>query len=306
VSDQPGRWYELTTWADSEAIESVAELFARYGYNEGVSIEEPFLQEQDGDNLRIDTSKPAVIRTYIPAESYDPETVDRIRDGLWHLGQMRSVGELTVTERSEEDWASAWKEHYRPLRASDRVVIRPPWFEYEAQENDIVLVLDPGMAFGTGMHPTTRLSLYQIEKLVQPGQSLFDVGTGSGILAIAAMRVGASPIDAVDIEPMSVRVAKGNLDLNDAGNQITLDVGSADWAGGKSYDVVVANIIARVLISIADDLKAATKPGGLLLLSGIIEPKETETRERFDALGFEMLERNQIEDWISLAYRLPG
>jgi ribosomal protein L11 methyltransferase len=306
VSEQPGRWLELTTWADSEAIESVAELFARYGYNEGVTIEEPFLQEQDGDNLRIDTSKPAVIRTYIPAESHDPATVDRIRDGLWHLGQMRSVGELTVTERSEEDWASAWKEHFRPLRASDRVVIRPPWFDYEAQPDDIVLVLDPGMAFGTGMHPTTRLSLFQIEQLVRPGQSLFDVGTGSGILAIAAMRVGATPIDAVDIEPVSVRVAKGNLDLNDAGDRITLDVGSADWASGKTYDVVVANIIARVLISIADDLKAATKLGGSLLLSGIIEPKEAETRERFDSLGFELLERNQIEDWISLVYCLPG
>jgi ribosomal protein L11 methyltransferase len=306
VSERPGHWYELTTWADSEAIESVAELFARHGHNEGVSIEEPFLQEQDGDNLRIDTSKPAVIRTYIAAESYDPATIDRIRDGLWHLGQIRSVGELTVTERAEEDWASAWKEHFRPLRAGDRVVIRPPWFDYEAQPDDIVLVLDPGMAFGTGMHPTTRLSLLQIEKLVKPGQSLFDVGTGSGILAFAAMRVGATPIDAVDIEPMSVRVAKGNLDLNDAGERITLDVGSANWAAGKTYDVVVANIIARVLISIADDLRAAMKPGGLLLLSGIIEPKEAETRKRFDLLGFELLERNQIEDWISLAYRRPG
>ena len=105
---------------------------------------------------------------------------------------------------------------------------------------------------------------------------------------------------------MSIRVAKGNLDLNDAAGRITLDVGSADWAGGRTYDVVVANIIARVLISIADDLKAATTQGGMLLLSGIIEPKEAETRERFDALGFELLERNQIEDWISLAYHLPG
>jgi ribosomal protein L11 methyltransferase len=306
VSEQPGRWYELTTWADSEAIESVAELFARHGYNEGVSIEEPFLQEQDGDNLRIDTSKPAVIRTYIPAESYDPATVDRIRDGLWHLGQMRSVGELTVTQRSEEDWASAWKEHYRPLRASERVVIRPPWFEYEPKPDDIVLVLDPGMAFGTGMHPTTRLSLFQIEKYIGPGQSVFDVGTGSGILAIAAARLGASLIEAVDIEPMSIRVASSNLDLNESAQQITLDVGSADWAAGKTYDVVIANIIARVLISIADDLQAATKPGGLLLLSGIIEPREAEARERFDALGLDLLERNQIEDWISLAYRKPA
>jgi ribosomal protein L11 methyltransferase len=305
VTSTPGIWYELSTWADSEAIESVAELLARFGYNEGVSIEEPFLQEQDGDNLRIDYSKPAVVRTYVPAESYDPAIVDQIRRGLWHLGQMRSVGELAVTERSEEDWANAWKEHYRPLRASDRVVIRPPWFTYAPSPGDIVLVLDPGMAFGTGMHPTTRLSLLQIERHVSSGNSFFDVGTGSGILALAALRMGAGPIDAVDIDPMSVRVARGNLDLNEAGAHIRLDVGSADWARARTYDIVAANIIARVLISISADLGKAVRPGGLLLLSGIIEPKEPETVQTFNALGLKLVERNQIEDWVSLTYQAP-
>ena len=115
----------------------------------------------------------------------------------------------------------------------------------------------------------------------------------------------ATPIDAVDIDPMSIRVARSNLELNSAIKLISLDVGSADWAGGKTYDVVVANIIARVLISIADDLYAATRLGGLLLLSGIIEPKEADTRATFDAFGLELLRRNQIEDWISLTYRRP-
>jgi ribosomal protein L11 methyltransferase len=171
VSESPAVWYELSTTADNEAIESVAELFARYGYNEGVAIEEPFLQEQDGDNLRIDTTQVATIRTYIPGESYDEIVVNEIRKGLWHLGQMRVVGELSISTRSEEDWASSWKAHYKPLRASNRVVIRPPWFAFEARPDDIVIVLDPGMAFGTGMHPTTRLSLLQIEKYVQAGCS---------------------------------------------------------------------------------------------------------------------------------------
>jgi ribosomal protein L11 methyltransferase len=221
---------------------------------------------------------------------------------------MRSVGELTVTERSEEDWASAWKEHYRPFRASERFVIRPPWFDYIAKANDIVLVLDPGMAFGTGMHPTTRLSLLQIEKFVKSGQSLLDVGTGSGILALAAARMGACPIDAVDVEPMSIRVARSNLDLNNAGDAIHLAIGSADWATSQArkYEVVVANIIARILISMAADLRATMVPGGVLLMSGIIEPKESETRAAFEDLDLEFLERNQTEDWISLAYRAPG
>lgn len=307
MTEQAGRWIEISTWADHEAVEPVAELLARFGYNEGVSIEEPFTQEQDGDNLRIDMTRPAVLRTYIPAESFNPAIVEQIGEALWYLGRMRSVGELTVTERSEEDWASAWKEHYRPLRASERVVIRPPWFQYEAKPDDIVLILDPGMAFGTGMHPTTRLSLTQIETNVSSGQSLLDIGTGSGILALAADRLGASPIHAVDIEPMAVRVAATNLALNDASARISLAVGSADWAVKQSmrYDVVVANIIARVLISISADVRAAMRPGGRLLLSGIIEPKEAETRAAFEALDLEFLERNQMEDWISLTYRAP-
>jgi len=307
VTDRPGLWYELTTTADLEAIESVAELFSRYGYNEGVAIEEPFLQEQDGDNLRIDTSRQATLRTYIPAEAYDPEIVEHLRSGLWHLGRIRAVGELTITERFEEDWASAWKEHYRPLRASGRVVIRPPWFAYAEQPDDIVLVLDPGMAFGTGLHPTTQLSLLQIEQHVRSGQSLIDVGTGSGILALTAARLGAKPINAVDIDPMSVRVAQGNLDLNDTSGLICLDVGSVDWAvsRGKTYDIVVANIIARILIELSADLSAAMIPGGLLLLSGIIEPKEAKTRAVFAGLNLDLVDRNQIEDWISLTYRSP-
>ena len=305
MSNLAGSWFELSTWADNEAIESVAELLAQFGYNDAVSIEQPFLQEQDGDNLTIDTSKPATIRTYVPAESFDPAIIEQIRAGLWHLGQMRSVGELTLLERREEDWAEAWKEHYRPLRASDRVVIRPPWFEYAAQPDDIVLVLDPGMAFGTGLHPTTRLSLYQIEEHVWPGCSLFDVGTGSGILSLAAVRLGASPVHAVDIDPMSVRVARGNLDHNGATDLVTLDCGSADWAAGRTYDIVLANIIARVLISIAPDLRAATAPGGLLLLSGIVDPKEAETRDVFERLNFGLVARKQIEDWVSLTFRAP-
>lgn len=308
VSPTAGTWIELAVEADHEAVESVAELFAQHGYNNGVAIEEPFLQEQDGDNVRVDLSRHVTIRTYLPAEQYDDAVLERVRTGLWHLSQMRSVGELRIESRHEEDWASAWKEFYRPLRVSERFVVRPPWFDYEPTSNELVLVLDPGMAFGTGTHPTTRLALRQVEQHVKPQHSVIDVGTGSGILALAAQQLGAAPIHGVDTDAMAVRVARGNLAHNGAEQSIRLEVGSLepDDEFQGPYDVVIANIIARVLIELSTQLRRRITPGGLLLLSGIIVPKEPLVREAFEPHGLQLEGRDQIEDWVSLTYRLPA
>lgn len=300
-----GEWLELAVEVDHEAVEPVTELFARYGFNEGVVIEEPFTQDRDGDNVAIDRSRPVKVRTFVAAADAPENIQDEIKQALWMLGKMRPVGELMVTTRREEDWANAWKDHYRPVRAGRRVVIRPPWQEYSPGEDDVVVVLDPGMAFGTGTHPTTRLCLITLEDELQPGQSVFDVGTGSGILAIAAALLGARSVDAVDIEPVSVRQAAENLERNGVADQIQLVEGSADAAGtlGGTYDLVVANIIARILIDISADLVAAVASGGTLILSGIIEPKEADVVARFQELGFEMVKRTQEEDWVAQVWR---
>src|SRR5262249_24696377 len=160
-----------------------------------------------------------------------------------------------VTVRREEDWANAWKEHYRPVRVGRRVVVRPPWQSYVPDKDDIVVVLDPGMAFGTGTHPTTRLCLTALEDALGLGDKVFDVGTGSGIVAIAAALLGASQVDGVDVEAVSIRQAVENVDLNDVSDRIRIAAGSADAAGslGGAYDLVLANIIARILIEIASD-----------------------------------------------------
>ncbi|MCC6793318.1 MAG: 50S ribosomal protein L11 methyltransferase [Thermomicrobiales bacterium] len=301
-------WLQLSVEVDHEAVEPVTELFARYGYNEGVAIEEPFTQDGDGDNLAVDPTRPVWVRTFINAADVDPARLDEIRNALWHLGQIRRVGSLQIEERAEEDWANAWKEHFRPLRAGRKTIIAPPWHEFSTESaDDIVVILDPGMAFGTGTHPSSRLCLMGLEKQLERGDVVFDVGTGSGILAIAAVKLGASHVDAVDIEPVAVRSAAENAARNGVAERIRTALGTAEPGGEFQgpYDVVVANIISRVLVELSDGLANAVKPGGLLIMSGVIESREPLVREAFEPRGFRLIDREQIDDWVGLTYRAP-
>ncbi len=305
---EAGRWLELAVECDAEAVEPITELFARHGYNRGVVIEEPFTQEPDGDNLAVDPSGPITVRTFVAAADTSPETLEEIRRALWHLGRLRHVGDLTVTERREEDWANAWKEHYRVHRIGHRVVVRAPWHDYAPQDDEVVVELDPGMAFGTGLHPSTKLCVGALEEEIRPGVRVLDVGTGSGVLAIAAVLLGAERVYAVDIEPVAVRSTRENATRNGVADRIAVELGSvgpgAPFSG--SYDLVLANIIARILIELAPGLAAAVAPGGTLILSGVIESREPAVRRAFEAEGLTFDRRAQMEDWVALVYRRTG
>ena len=157
------RWLELAVTCDGEAVEPVSELFASHGFNQGVAIEEAFTQDPDGDNFAVDPTRPVIVRTFLNAADVAPETIDGIRQALWHLGRLRSISELHVTEREEEDWANAWKAHYSVHRVGRRVLVKAPWHDHEPAPDEIVVELDPGMAFGTGLHPSTQLSMMAIE-----------------------------------------------------------------------------------------------------------------------------------------------
>ncbi len=306
ASTAPEReWVELAVAVDVEAVEPVSELFARYGYNEGVVIDEPYVQDRDGDHLGLDLSRPFVVRTYVVAQDFDARTLDDLRKALWHLGQLRSVGELTTTILKEEDWANAWKEHFPVHRIGRRVVVRPPWLAYSATGDDVVVELDPGMAFGTGLHPSTKLSILGLEEVATPGMAVLDVGTGSGILAITAVKLGADHVHAVDIEPVAVRAARDNAARNGVNERISVKLGSvgADAPFRGAYDVVLANIIARILIELADGLTAATKPDGALILAGIIDNREAAVEATFRDRGFATCSRRQEDDWVSLTLR---
>ena len=300
-------WLELTVEVDHEAVEPVTELFARYGYNEGVIIQEPFTQEPDGDNLAVDPTRPVKVSTFVAAADVAPGTISEIQQALWHLGQMRSVGELAVVEHQSQDWLNAWKEHYHPLRVGTRVTVRPPWHDYLPTEDEVVVILDPGMAFGTGMHPSTKLAVLGLEEELRPGIRVLDVGTGSGVLAIAAVLLGAEAVDAVDIEPVAVRSTMENAERNGVADRIQAEAGSVgdDTPFTGPYPLVVANIIARVLIELSVGLAATVAPGGALVLSGIIESREPAVRRAFEGEGLIFDRRSQIEDWVGMVFRRP-
>lgn len=308
ATTEPDReWVELAVEVDVEAVEAVSELFGRYGYNEGVVIDEPYAQDGDGDNLGVDTSRPFKVRTYVAAQDLDGRIIDDLRQALWHLGHLRSIGPLTTTTLKEEDWANAWKAHFPVHRIGQRVVVRPPWLPYEGADHDVVVELDPGMAFGTGLHPSTKLSMVGLEAAMVQDATVLDVGTGSGILAIAAVKLGARRVDAVDIEPVAVRATVENAARNGVADQIRVAEGSVGTGGpfdeAGPYDIVLANIIARVLIELAGGLAAVSKPEGTLILAGIIESREPDVATTFLEHGFGVVDRRQEHDWVSLTLR---
>ena len=318
-------WLELAVQVDNEAVESVAEILAQYGYNGGVVVEPAWTPGGEGPEFSYDPARPAVLRTYLPLDEQAEDTRQRIEQALWHLGQMRPVGALQVRTLEEEDWANAWKQHYHVMRIGERTVIVPSWLEHEARPDDVILNLDPGMAFGTGLHPTTQLCLRLLERYVQPGQRVLDLGTGSGILAIAAAKLGANPVVALDNDPIAVRVAAENVARNGVAATVRTAEGSlgagntmGHWLTGDfgaaapherplaalvpQFDLIAANLIARVLVILAADMAAALEPGGVIVSSGIIDTREAEVVEAFAAVGLRQLERHIEGEWIALVH----
>ena len=299
-----GNWLELSVEADSEAVEAVSELMSRHAYGHGVAVYEHYRQDPDGDNLTPDPTRPVTVVAYLPAGDESTRQMERIEEGLWHLRQIGNVGPVMQSERPEEDWANAWKEHFHVLRIGKRFVIRPTWREYDPLPGDLVIDLDPGMAFGTGHHPTTELCLRWMESDSLPvaGNRLLDVGAGSGILSIAAILLGAETVDAIEIDDVAARALKENLDMNGVGDRVNVavgDFGKVDVVD-RTYELVIANIISSVLMKLAKPLAQSVAPGGKLLLSGVIDRHLEQVRATFGSEGLTILEERQQGDWFAL------
>jgi ribosomal protein L11 methyltransferase len=289
----------------------VSEILARVASG-GVSVEMPYHLVAEGLAAELDLAQPATLRAYLPA--LDGAAAERaIADATEQLGHLqafglRPIGELEVRPVHEEDWAAAWKQHFPVMRVGRRLVIRPTWRRHRAGPDDVVLALDPGMAFGTGLHPTTRLCLAGIERWADQGlldgRTAIDVGCGSGILAIAAAKLGASSVLGVDTDPVAVEATAANARRNGLARRIPARRGSLPTDGGP-WDLVLANLIASLLVTLAADLAAALRPGGRMLASGIFIDRADEVIAAFTDAGLRIVERTGEGDWVALDVERP-
>lgn len=245
------------------------------------------------------------VKVYFSELDYSDAIIDEIKEKINGLQDVEVTRlEISTDEVQEEDWANEWKNHFHAFKASEKFVVVPSWEKYEKQNDDeFIIKLDPGMAFGTGDHATTSMCLKLIEKYVQPNQSVIDVGTGSGILSIAAHQLGAAPIKALDLDSVAVRVAVDNFEKNDCADAIQAEPGNLLKGESEKRDVIFANILAHIVDLMIDDSYAILNDNGLLITSGIILEKEEMIVEHLERVGYKIEEITRENGWIAIAAR---
>ncbi|WP_067837078.1 50S ribosomal protein L11 methyltransferase [Amphibacillus sediminis] len=311
------KWSELCIHTTNEAIEPISNILHEAGAS-GVVIEdaEDFGRERStefGEIYELDpTDYPeegVVLKAYLPINSFLGESVEQIKQAINQLlvynidlGHNR----ITVSEVNEEEWASAWKKYYKPVKISGRITITPTWENYQPVSTDeLIIELDPGMAFGTGTHPTTVLSIQALEKYLQSDQTVIDVGTGSGVLSITAALLGAKAVFGYDLDDIAVKAAKINTKLNKVDNIVTVKQNNLLNHVEINPDMIVANILAEVILRFEKDAFRLLKPGGLFITSGIIQARKQDVKQALVKAGFDIVEVNQMEDWISIIAQKP-
>jgi ribosomal protein L11 methyltransferase len=311
-------WLELAVTCDTEAVEAVSEILSRVAPG-GVSVEPGYQLTDEGLGAVVDAGRPATVRAYLPAR--DPravrEAVAAADRALGHLSAfgLREIGALVTAVVHDSDWASAWKRHVRVMRIGRRIVIRPTWRRHRRAPGDVVIAMDPGMAFGTGLHPTTRLCLAGIERWADDGllsrgaaadghARLLDVGCGSGVLAIAAGLLGAGEMVGVDTDPIAIEATLANAGRNRLRRRVRAWQGTVP-TGAAPFDLVAANLIASVLVALAPRLRDELRPGGRLLASGIFVDREGDVRSALAAAGLAILRREAEGDWVALDAERP-
>ncbi len=305
------KWFEIAIHTTNEAVEPVSNILHEAGAS-GVVIEDPLELVKERENVfgEIYQLNPAdypdegvIVKAYMPVTSFLAETIEAIRDSINNLSSYDiDLGQnaVSISEVHEEDWATAWKKYYHPVKISERFTIVPTWEEYKPVSSDeLIIELDPGMAFGTGTHPTTVMCIQALEQTVQKDDLVVDVGTGSGVLSIASALLGAKHIQALDLDEVAVESAKMNIKLNKVQNRIDVSQGNLLDGVDHQADVVVANILAEVIMRFTDDVAKVVKPGGYFIASGIIQPKKEDVKHAIISSGFTIDETIQMEDWVA-------
>ena len=305
---ETAEWTKLTVRAKRDDLDLVCAVMGML--DNGLQIEDysdfPFETGMYGDLvdesiLNADRERVAV-SIYVAREKNLNEYIAFLRERFASAG---IIWEYECEGLREEDWAESWKQYYQPIPLG-KITVVPAWMDYPAKPDELIVRMDPGMAFGAGTHETTRLAVRLLEETVKEGDTVLDVGTGSGILAISASKLGAALVRGYDIDPVAVRVAKENAEENAAKN---VSFGTSDLLASVEkpeggYDLAVANIVADVLLRMAPDLPACLRPGARLICSGIIEPRLPELRAGMTAAGFKEEKIVSENDWYALRFVL--
>ena len=309
------KWIRFTLDTHTDAVDMLSYMLDEIGV-EGIEIEDHVpLSEEDKKKMFVDilpdpedNDGTAKVHFYMEPENCNPEKIMmQVQDIFQEVKQFCNIGKGTVSlsETEDKDWINNWKTFFKPFRAADNIVIKPTWETYEKEnEDDILIEIDPGIAFGTGSHETTKLCIQALDKYVKKDDSVLDVGCGSGILSIAALKLGAAHATAIDIDEVAVKVAAENMEVNHIpASQYTLFDGDLitnsflKVKAGTGHDIVVANILSDVIIPLTGVIRPHLKKGGLYITSGIINTKEEEVREALIANGFEILGVEYMKEW---------
>jgi len=300
-------WLEVSLNVNGELAEAVADVLARFAPN-GVVVENGvYFKDADDPGTSLDVAN---VRAYLPVDEKIDETRQRLEEALWYLGSIQPLPEALFTPIADQNWMEAWKEHYKPIPIGEKLIIVPVWLE-SPDLRRIPIRIDPGVAFGTGTHPTTQLCLELLEKYVQSGKDVIDLGCGSGILSIGALKLGAGRALAVDIDQAAVDATRENARANDITSGLLTGLGSVDelHAGNFAFQqapLVLANILANVLIRLFDDgMGDLLTPGGVLILSGILQEQADSVIQAAQTHGFKLIENRQTGDWVALAVSRP-
>ncbi|RDY71994.1 50S ribosomal protein L11 methyltransferase [Halobacillus sp. SY10] len=310
------KWSEVCIHTTTEAIEPVSNILHESGAS-GVVIEDPSDMKRKKTKLgEIYELNPddypaegVYVKAYLPMNSFLGETVDGIKKTVSNLTEFGiDIGHnnVTISEIHEEDWATAWKKYYKPVKISEKITIIPTWEDYTPVSSDeIIIEMDPGMAFGTGTHPTTVLSIQALEQYLEKGDKVLDVGAGSGILSVASVLLGAEHAYAYDLDDVAVSSTKNNAALNGVEDKVTSKLNDllegVDWEA----DLIVSNILAEIIVKFTDDAYRVVKPGGYFITCGIISGRKEMVREQLIQSGFEIVETNKMEDWVSIIAKKP-
>ena len=297
-------WLEVTIFVDGEAAEAVAELFARYSDN-GVVCEQAI--EYDETQETPSPVGPVKVSGYIEVNDELDTVRQKIDEGLYYIGRIVELPPATFRWVEDKNWMEVFRNYYRPIEVGENLLILPAWVEYDGDR--IPIRIDPSMAFGTGTHPTTQLSMAMLEKHITPNVRMIDIGCGSGVLSITALKLGAGKTIAVDVDPESVSATHDNGKRNDVLDKIEYGKGSVMevLSGEYSYTqapIVVANILAPILLRLFDaGMADLVEPGGLLLLSGVMDIQRDKMVERAQAAGLRLMEETTNKDWVAFVFR---